>query len=114
MKIWYEVHGELDVVNLFLHDKHDCWPLCDDFVAKRVKEWLVLKTGMYDINVLTPSESGLDRFVLEVGDDIYSERCHTADDLWRAWPSRVFRALLSIKEITQEDCNEHPRTAKGN
>lgn len=100
MGIPYRVSGEIDIVRLFLHDQADCDCLSEDFVAHELGLMLNEATGhRYSINVIPPEYTGLDRFVVKVGENQYSGKCHSAAELQEMLPGFVFDAIRSIQKI---------------
>lgn len=88
---------EIDIVNLFIHEKYDCGPLSEEWVANQVAARLNATCDpAYNIDVLSPSESGLSRFVLTAGEHTYTERCYTATALRNHWPKGTFDALRGV------------------
>ncbi len=100
MAIPYHVSGEIDIIRLFLHDQADCDCLSEDFVAHELGMMLNDATGhKYLINVIPPEYTGLDRFIVKIGEHQYSERCHSEDELQKMLPGFIFDAIKSIHRL---------------
>ena len=100
MAVPYRVSGKIDIMRLFLHEQADCDCLSEDFVAHELGLMLNEATGhRYMISVIPPEYTGLDRFVVKVGDNQYSGKCHSKDELQDMLPVFVFDAIRCIKKI---------------
>lgn len=90
----------LDVFDLFLHEKYDCGPLSEQAVASLVSKWVNDRVDGVIVNVLPPSDTGLDRFVLEIDDyksvTRYVRRFETAGDLKDTILPSVVKALTQM------------------
>jgi hypothetical protein len=93
MKI--KAEGDIDIISLFLHEKHDAWPFAEDFVATFIEEEIAKHTSKR-VRVVPPTETGLDRFVLAVDDQLYAKRCHTELDFGRMIPDFLFKILKDM------------------
>lgn len=101
---------EIDVWNLFVHDKYDVGALDEDVVAKWLTEQLsaMLPQGIQSILIRSPSETGLFRFTAEFVNqrgDVRSEpreRPHRAEDVRRQFPPWLVDALRKLVHVEGE------------
>lgn len=88
---------EINVLALFLHEQAEYGPFCEYWIAEEVAG--SLRTTIdpaYELDVRSPSDCGLDRFVLEFEDQSYATKCHTPKELQALWPVDIFQALRGV------------------
>ena len=105
MKI--KVDFELDIMSLFVPDGYYCGPISELWVAQMINSKLddiiELKDKWCEVELLTPEECGLDRFILKACDysgtaTHYSDRAQDEAALKALLPPEIFKAIKSIAE----------------
>ena len=98
-----EVAVDIRVPSLFMHDKYDCSPVDENWLADKLTASLsgTLVSTYSRVVVESPDRCGLRRFVLTVeawnGEVTrYSDRYYSMACLRRHWPSDVFAAVKAL------------------
>jgi hypothetical protein len=105
MKI--KVDFELDIMSLFVHEGYYCGPIDETWIAQMINSKLddiiELKTKWCEVELITPDECGLDRFILKAVDYAgtgkwFADRAQNEEELKALLPPEIFKAIKVIAE----------------
>jgi hypothetical protein len=103
-----KVDFDLDIMSLFVHEGYYCGPIDETWIAQMINSKLddiiELKDKWQEVELITPDECGLDRFILKAfpysGNSAvyYSDRAQNEEELKALLPPEIFKAIKVIAE----------------